>query len=195
MSRSKPGRAELFLRVKQVTRIRARQVELIRQLDRYQVDTAEGARTMGDWTSAQLDCPVRLRAGSPSWPTPKTRRSTGRWPKGRWGLDRSAALVKLRQAGISPDLFAEAAEKYSLGRLYGLLDRLRHLTPADESDLFESRFLVIQPNLDESVFKLWGQLPGVDGRIVEKALAQREGDLPTLPDQSRAGRGSGGPTL
>ena len=31
----------------QVTRIRARQAELIRRLDRYQVDTAEGARTMG----------------------------------------------------------------------------------------------------------------------------------------------------
>ena len=31
----------------QVTRIRARQVELIRRLDRYQVDTADGARTMG----------------------------------------------------------------------------------------------------------------------------------------------------
>src|SRR5687768_8455864 len=103
--------------------------------------------------------------------------------EGRCGLDRSAALVKLRQAGIDPEMFGEAAEKYSLGRLYGLLDRLRHLSPVDESDLFEWRFLVIQPNLDESVFKLWGQLPGTDGRIVEKALAQREGDLPTLPDQ------------
>ncbi len=99
-------------------------------------------------------------------------------------MDRAAALVKLKAAGVSPELFCEAAERYSLGRLYGLWDRLRHLTPHDEQDLFEARFLVIQPNLDESMFKLWGQLPGVDGRIVEKALAQREGDLPTLPDQS-----------
>ena len=46
---------ELLSCEEQVTRIRARQVELIRCLDRYQVDTAEGARTMGDWASAQLD--------------------------------------------------------------------------------------------------------------------------------------------
>ena len=39
----------------EVTRIRARQVELIRRLDRFQVDTAGGARTMGEWTSARLD--------------------------------------------------------------------------------------------------------------------------------------------
>ena len=38
-----------------ITRLRARQVVLIRQLDRYQVDTGDGARTMGDWTSARLD--------------------------------------------------------------------------------------------------------------------------------------------
>jgi phage shock protein A len=35
---------------REVSRIRARQVELIRQLDRFQVDTADGARTMGDWS-------------------------------------------------------------------------------------------------------------------------------------------------
>ena len=39
----------------EIGRLRFRQVELIRHLDRFQVDTADGARTMGDWTSAQLD--------------------------------------------------------------------------------------------------------------------------------------------
>jgi hypothetical protein len=78
---------------------------------------------------------------------------------GTSGLDRAAALVKLRSAGVSPELFTEAAGKYSLGRLYGLLARLSQISPVDESDGFEWRYLVIQPSLDESVFKLWGQLP------------------------------------
>ena len=51
-----------------------------------------------------------------------------------------------------------------------------------------TRYLVIQPSLDESVFKLWGTLPGVDGRIIEKALAAREGELPVLPHQGQGQR-------
>ncbi len=53
--------------------------------------------------------------------------------------------------------------------------------------MFDSRYLVIQPNLDESVYQLWGRLPGVDGRIVEKALSARETELPVLP---RSGAGA-----
>ena len=94
-----------------------------------------------------------------------------------------------QSAGIDSEQFAEAADSYSLGRLYGLLDRLRHVSPAEEQDVFEYRYLVIQPNLDESVFKLWGQLPGIDGRIIEKALSQRETELPTLPETT-AGTGT-----
>ncbi len=190
MSRSTLGRTNCWLVEAQITRIRARQVELIRHLDRYQVDTADGARTMGDWTSAQLDVSYQTASRLTQLahhPDPEIDRAMA---EGRWGLDRAAALTKLRTAGIDPDLFAEAAENYSLGRLYGLLDRLRHLSPADEEDVFADRYLVIQPNLDESVFKLWGQLPGIDGRIVEKALSAREAELPILP-QSGAGATAG----
>jgi hypothetical protein len=108
--------------------------------------------------------------------------------EGRWGLDRAAALVKARQAGLTGHEFTDVAENYSLGRLYGLLDRLRHLSPADETDLFEYRYLVIQPSLDESVFKLWGALPGIDGRIIEKALTARETEFPALPGQGQGQR-------
>ena len=39
----------------EISQARARQVEVLRQLDRHQVDTAAGMRTMGDWVSAHLD--------------------------------------------------------------------------------------------------------------------------------------------
>ena len=148
----------------------------------------------GDWASARLDLSRQTAYRLTQLAHAQDGEGDLAMAEGRWGLDRSAALVKLRQVGISPELWTEAAGQYSLGRLYGLLERLRQLSAMDEQDLFESRFLVIQPNLDESVFKLWGQLPGIDGRIVEKALMQREGDLPTLPDQP-GGRASAGPTL
>ena len=106
--------------------------------------------------------------------------------KPNWPPDRAALLVRLRQTDITPQLFTEAAERYSLGRLYGLLDRLRHFSAEEEQDLFEYRYLVIQPNLDESSFKLWGHLPGHDGQVITKALSQRADELPVL-----AGEGQG----
>ena len=176
----------------EIARIRARQVELIRRLDRFQVDTAEGARTMGDWTAAHLDVSRQTATRLTQLahhPDPEIETAMA---EGRWGLDRAAALTKLRTAGIDPDQFTEVAEKYSLARLYGLLDRLRPVSPTDEEEVFDSRYLVIQPNLDESLYQIWGRLPGVDGRIVEKALSARETELPVLAEW---GRGNAAPTL
>ncbi|HEU4751173.1 MAG TPA: HNH endonuclease, partial [Acidimicrobiia bacterium] len=104
---------------------------------------------------------------------------------GRWGLDRAAFLVKLAATGATPDLIGRAATEYSLGRLWGLIDQRRRLDPVTEQATFESRYLVIQPSLDESVFKVWGQLAGIDGQVVDKALRQRAGEFPNLPDQTQ----------
>jgi hypothetical protein len=47
------------------------------------------------------------------------------------------------------------------------------------------RFLVLQPNLDESWFKLWGGLDGYSGAIVDKVLSEAADRLPDLPDGTR----------
>ena len=143
---------------------------------------------MGDWTSAQLDVSSQTASRLTQIAHHPDPEIDGAMAEGRWGLDRAAALCKLRTVGIDSDLFSEVAENYSLGRLYGLLDRLRHVDPADESEVLDSRYLVIQPNLDESVYQLWGRLPGTDGRIVEKALSARETELPVLPHQGQGQR-------
>ena len=140
--------SELVACEEEITRLRARQVVLIRQLDRFQVDCGEGARTMGDWTSARLDLSRQTANRLTQLAHADDPVIDSAMSEGRWGLDRAAALVKLRQTGLSHSEFCDVAENYSLGRLYGLLDRLRHLTPADEEDLFEYRYLVIQPSLD-----------------------------------------------
>ncbi len=107
---------------------------------------------------------------------------------GRCGLDRAAVLVKLHAAGAADQLGDAAATRFSLGRLYGLLDRVRSLTAEDERTGFEHRYLVIQPSLDDAAYKLWGLLPGVDGQVVAAALNKRETELPVLPDE---GNGQG----
>ena len=171
----------------EIGRLRYRQVELIRRLDRFQVDTAEGARTMGDWAAAHLDVSRQTATRLTQLAHHPDSEIEQAMAEGRWGLDRAAALTKLRNAGIDSDEFGKVAGEYSLGRLYGLLDRLRPVTPTSEEEVFDSRYLVIQPNLDESMYQLWGRLPGVDGRIVEKALTARETELPVVPEGGSQG--------
>jgi hypothetical protein len=48
-------RAALLEDEAEISRIRARQIERLRRADRLQLDTADGARTMSDWTVAVLD--------------------------------------------------------------------------------------------------------------------------------------------
>ncbi|MGQ0848706.1 MAG: DUF222 domain-containing protein [Actinomycetota bacterium] len=171
-----------------ISRLRAQQVADLRILDRLQVDTGDGARTLADWVSAQLDLSHQTSSRLTTVARAADTQIDANLRDGRWGLDRAAALCKLRAAGIVQKEFDRAAEGYSLGRLYGLLDRLRKVDPAGEAFTFENRYLVMQPSLDESAYRLWGVLPGVDGQTVERALTRREGDLPVLPGEGQSQR-------
>ena len=164
---------------------RAEQAEILSELDRFQVDLADGDRGMQDWISAHLDMSPQgahrlwtLAKNDDSWILEQLR-------IGRFGLDRASHLVKLSHCDVPSDVLLEAADNYSLGRLWGLVEQRREVTSSDEQSAFESRYLVIQPSLDESMFKVWGQLHGVDGQTVEKALRQRAGEFPSIPDQSQ----------
>ena len=97
---------ELISCEEEITRIRARQVTLIRQLDRYQVDCGDGARTMGDWTSARLDLSRQTSTRLTQLAHANDPQIDQAMVEGKWGLDRAAALVKLRQAGLPDSEFS-----------------------------------------------------------------------------------------
>ena len=46
------------------------------------------------------------------------------------------------------------------------------------------QYLILQPSLDESWWKLWGGLDGYSGAIVDKALSEAADQLPAFPDRS-----------
>ena len=71
-----------------------------------------------------------------------------------------------------------------------LIARRKHVTSKDERKGFADRFFAIQPNLDESSYRMWGEAPGVVGRTIDKAICDRAdllgttaGDLPTSRGQ------------
>ncbi len=67
-----------------VTRQRARQVQLLRKLDRHQVDAGAGMRTMGDWISAHLD--VSSQTANRLWQLARAGNERDRQPDGRRSL-------------------------------------------------------------------------------------------------------------
>jgi hypothetical protein len=59
---------------------------------------------------------------------------------------------------------------------------LRARMSAEDARSAHDRFLVLQPSLDESWWKLWGGLDGYAGAIVDKVLTEAADQLPQLPD-------------
>ena len=174
-----------------IRRLRGRQAELLAELDTHQIASADGARTMADWVSSHLDLSPQAASRLMTVARSNQAEIRRRMLAGSWGIDRAAVVAKLAAAGLPADQLMETADTFSLGRLYVLLERTRRLDAESESFDYDWRYLVCQPSLDESVFKLWGQLPGTDGQVVLNALSARETELPSSKTKLQD---KGGPT-
>lgn len=171
----------------EVSRLRARQVARLRRLDQLQVETADGARTMPDWVSATLDVSPQTAHRMVKVARSAQGDIEAKMTDGEVGLDRASFLCEIRELDGPEAVVANQAD-FSLGHLYRLIDKLRHVDSVSERMSFEDRYLVIQPALDESAFRIWGLLAGVDGQAVNQALDARETELPVLDDQSSGQR-------
>jgi hypothetical protein len=162
-----------------IAKIRARQLATLEELDRAQVATADGSRSMQEWTAARLDV----------------------------GPDTAKRLVgTMRRTADRPDLREALADGVSLDRIEALsrigddvglwegMDiaavrreaaRRTRITADQELRSADDRFLVLQPSLDESWWKLWGGLDGTSGALVDQVLTKAADDLPPLPDGTR----------
>jgi hypothetical protein len=161
--------------------IRSRQAQLLREADRRQLPTADGSRSIIDWTAARLDV---------SHSTARRLNTLTHSDIEAEGLsfDRQVALTKLCQATGKP-VDVEALNGYDIAGLSRKVAHHRHVTPVDERDVVAERFVAIQPTLDLSRWKLWGSLPGTDGAIVEQALVSRGDNLPSPPEGATLSRG------
>jgi hypothetical protein len=169
----------------EISRLRADQAGDLRILDQLQVDLGDGDRCMDDWVQAHLDVSHQTAARLMQVAGSSDRSTVDKMKAGTWGLDRASLLLRLSQAGATPEQVADAADNYSLGRIYGLILELKEISTLQEQASFEDRYLVIQPNLDSSMYKLWGQIHGVDGQIVDEAIRRRATSFPNIPDQSQ----------
>ena len=107
-----------------------------------------------------------------------------RLEKGSGSFDRILATGQLVAAGGSPDR-VEQSEGFDIPGVRRLTARRRRLTRPEQQQVFADRFLSVQPTLDRTGYRLWGQLPGTDGGLVEQALLTRADSFTTLLDGSR----------
>jgi hypothetical protein len=173
---------------RQINKLRSRQVELVARLDPHQIASSSGDRNVTDWLSSTLDIShqtarrLRTMAYSPDSPIKEELARAG------ISLDRAALLTELAKTGLSETELLSLSPDYSLGRLYGMLEKRRRVSAEDQQTAFSDRYLVIQPSLDQSAHKIWGLAVGPDGEMIANALHRKETELAVLEDQSSGQR-------
>ncbi|MEA1903630.1 MAG: HNH endonuclease [Actinomycetota bacterium] len=167
-----------------IGRLRARQMCDLAALDEAQIATADGARSLSEWTASRLDV----------------------------GLGTARSLVRtMRRIQDRPDLEADLATgEVSFDRVEALSripEDVGHMLHADVAGVHREaakqaritgeaeyrtsgdQFLVMQPTLDESWWKVWGGFDGATGALVDKTLTEKADSLPELPDGSKGDLG------
>lgn len=160
--------------------VRRRQADVIRRLDQAQVTLTDGARTLTEWVAGRLDIDDTTAAK-----IVRIARSDHAFDDATF--DRESAMVALADAGASERTLAHAFGS-DLNGVRRMSARHRRMSATVEREAFAGRYLTIQPSLDESTWRLSGQLVGVDGRVVDKVLTELADEVPSLPDGTRESR-------
>ncbi len=163
----------------EIARIRAAQSVILSELDLRQTATADGARTLNEWTAAALDVePSTARSlvdASRMETAPGTEHTS---------FDRAVAMSRLAASGAD-ELTMKRAWGFDIAGVARIASRRRPTTAAHERSIAGSRFLMIQPRLDRSAYRVTGQLPGLEGDYVSQILDQVADSLPDTPGLER----------
>lgn len=162
-----------------IGRLRAIQMEALEVLDRAQVATGDGAKSLAEWVAARADVSPDTARDLVS-----TMRRTDTRPDLRTALsdaevsfDRVAAAARIENPGDDPlyrHLDVAGVRREAARRL--------RIDGATETRTGRDRFLVMQPSLDESWWRLFGGLDGVTGALVDQALTAAADQLPHDPE-------------
>ena len=163
-----------------IARLRGIQLELLQDLDRCQVATADGCRSLSEWATARLDLHPEsakslVRTMRRTVERPDLREALG---AGEISFDRVEALSRIPDnVGLLERLDVAGVRRVAAMRI--------RISAEDEYRTGNDQFLVMQPSLDESWWRLWGGLDGATGALVDKTLSEAADDLPLLPDGTR----------
>ncbi len=157
----------------QVATIRAVQMAAIQEKRRRQSHHADGYRSIVDWAAARADVSHQT-ARSMCWTASRLEEApdvAAELAKGEITFDRAEQLARL------PEHARQHQEGYDIGQLRRLVAHHRRLSPRRERAIIGSGYLNFQPSLDETTTHIWGELAGIDARLLEKAIDQRADEV------------------
>ena len=165
---------------------RARQLANLALADEMQLPIADGCRTLKEWAAGRLDLSLE---------TAHRLSSTAQRIADDPGLARMLARGEItfdRAEAMSRIPIEDRADWHAGVDIHGLrriAARHRRMTRSDDHRSHTASELTMQPNLDESRWRLWGDLDGYSGSIVDKVLTETADTIPELPDGTRPGLG------
>ena len=173
---------EIRIEERQISRRRAKQVRLLRELmrrapftkpDPSPCDIASKLDVSINTARALLETAIR---------SPELSERMARLEEGDWSFDRAVAMARLFAAGADDETMLAADD-----RDIGGIDKLRAMTQRiqrrDERQAHEERYVRCSPSLDESVGFIHAQLGGHDWQIVNRALDERVDQFPKEAQQ------------
>ena len=182
------AKAELLWLESQAARIRARQADILAWLSEKKVADLEAARSLEEWTSANLDVsPTTARDLAVAARTRQRNRDlTRRFEAGEVTFDRAVAVANLIKVG-GDDTEVAASYDQDLSGVRHRTAELKQITPGDETEIMRRRHVTVTPTLDHAAWNIAGMLPGHEGHQVALALQQRADQFPDLPGGGREG--------
>ncbi len=160
-----------------IARLRARQMTDLAVLDVAQVAFGDGSRSLSEWVAARLD----VSADSAKTLVRTMRRLQDRpdlveaLADGSVTFDRVEAVSKISEdVGLMEWTDVAGVHREAAQRV--------RITSETERRSAGDQFLVLQPALDESWWKLWGGLDGYSGALMDKVLSEAADALPSFPD-------------
>lgn len=157
----------------EIAALRAVQMAVIREKRGRQSHNADGYRSIVDWVAARADISHRT-SRSICWTatrladSPEVERQLA---AGEITFDRAEQVARL------PHDQRDQHQSYDIAQLRRLVAHHRRLTPRREKENAAGGFLNFQNSWDETVAHFWGELPGIDARLVEKAVDQRADEV------------------
>jgi Domain of unknown function (DUF222)/HNH endonuclease len=164
------------------SQIVARQSVILQELDRRGVAQGDGCRHLSEWVASRLDL-------SPEHATTLVRTShrlqafpeiAKRLDCAEVTFDRATELARWAEVAPGVDVIAEHW-RFDITGLRRQAAHHRRVTRKDEQQTAREEHLVLQPDLGRSSWRLWGELSGPAGAVVEQALQQRADQLPEPP--------------
>ncbi|MDX1450652.1 MAG: hypothetical protein R3246_16510 [Acidimicrobiia bacterium] len=166
-----------------IARLHGIKVRLIRELDEAQVAMADGARSLTEWVAARSD--IDLRSARQMVELARTDQPLDEDMDEGMSVQRAAATNRLRAAGADEET-VDRSQGFDLAGVRRMTAAHRSVSRDIEMDVAADEFLRIQPNLDESRWKYWGEANGTNGHLIDKALQAEIDSHPNNPSTTAA---------